>query len=68
MTLVPGSVILFRQFLSERICYWCVGYYTVIYTGVQDNRCEELTQENIRLLEERDTLQLKLSSVMRQVP
>ena len=30
-------------------------------------RCEEITQENIRLIEERDTLMLKLSTVMRQL-
>ena len=28
---------------------------------------EELTQENLRLLEERDTLQLRLSSMMRHM-
>ena len=30
-------------------------------------RCEEVTQENIRLLEERDTLMLRLSTTMRQL-
>lgn len=34
---------------------------------IKDNKCEELTQENLRLLEERDTLQLRLSSMMRQM-
>ena len=34
---------------------------------MQDHRCEELTSENLILLEERDTLQLRLSSMMRQV-
>lgn len=35
--------------------------------SVQDHRCEELTNDNLILLEERDTLQLRLSSMMRQV-
>ena len=30
-------------------------------------RCEEVTRENIRLLEERDTLMLRLSTTMRQL-
>ena len=30
-------------------------------------RCEEVTQENLRLLEERDTLMLRLSTTMRQL-
>jgi len=34
---------------------------------IKDNKCEELSQENLRLLEERDTLQLRLSSMMRQI-
>jgi len=34
---------------------------------VRDHKCEELTHENIRLLEERDGLMLKLSAVMRQL-
>ena len=34
---------------------------------IKDHKCEEMTQENIRLIEERDTLMLKLSTVMRQL-
>jgi len=34
---------------------------------IKDHKCEEVTQENIRLIEERDTLMLKLSTVMRQL-
>jgi len=34
---------------------------------IKDNKCDELTQENLRLLEERDTLQLRLSAMMRQM-
>merc|ERR1712038_495451 len=34
---------------------------------IKDHKCEEVTQENLRLLEERDTLMLKLSTVMRQL-
>merc|ERR1719334_617603 len=34
---------------------------------IKDDKCEEITQENIRLIEERDTLMLKLSTVMRQL-
>ena len=30
-------------------------------------RCEEVTQENLRLIEERDMLMLKLSTTMRQL-
>ena len=30
-------------------------------------RCEEVTRENVRLLEERDTLMLRLSTTMRQL-
>jgi len=33
---------------------------------IKDHKCDELTQENLQLLEERDTLQLTLSNVMRQ--
>lgn len=33
----------------------------------RDMRCEELTEEVIHLLEERDTLQLKLSNSIRQL-
>jgi len=33
----------------------------------KDHKCEEVTQENLRLIEERDTLMLKLSTVMRQL-
>ena len=34
---------------------------------IKDHKCEEMTQENIRLIEERDTFMLKLSMVMRQL-
>merc|ERR1719228_3070527 len=34
---------------------------------IKDHKCEEVTQENLRLIEERDTLMLKLSTVMRQL-
>jgi len=34
---------------------------------IKDHKCEELTGENLRLLEERDTLQLRLSNMMRQM-
>jgi len=34
---------------------------------IKDHKCEEITTENIRLIEERDTLMLKLSTVMRQL-
>merc|ERR1719219_2139942 len=34
---------------------------------VKEHKMEELTSENLRLLEERDTLMLKLSTVMRQL-
>jgi len=34
---------------------------------IKDHKMEELTTENVRLLEERDTLMLKLSTVMRQL-
>ena len=33
----------------------------------RDMRCEEMTLELVNLLEERDTLQLKLSNTLRQV-
>jgi len=34
---------------------------------IKDHKLEEVTAENVRLLEERDTLMLKLSTVMRQL-
>merc|ERR1719278_1752734 len=34
---------------------------------VKEHKMEELVEENLRLLEERDTLMLKLSTVMRQL-
>ena len=34
---------------------------------VKEHKMEELVEENVRLLEERDTLMLKLSTVMRQL-
>merc|ERR1712066_1123505 len=34
---------------------------------IKDHKCEEVTQENLRLIEERDTLMLKLSTTMREL-
>merc|ERR1719150_607548 len=34
---------------------------------IRDHKCEEVTQENLRLIEERDMLMLKLSTTMRQL-
>merc|ERR1712025_1007160 len=34
---------------------------------LRDHKCEEVTQENLRLIEERDMLMLKLSTTMRQL-
>merc|ERR1719412_1708944 len=34
---------------------------------IRDHKCEEVTQENLRLIKERDMLMLKLSTTMRQL-
>jgi len=34
---------------------------------IRDHKCEEVTQENLRLIEERDMLMLKLSTTMREL-
>merc|ERR1711874_807470 len=44
-----------------------MGRQAIKALQMKEHKMEELVEENVRLLEERDTLMLKLSTVMRQL-